>query len=102
MTSLVKIETAKDNYLRVELIAANLLSFEVAIFPGAEGYHKTLADVCKIAPIMIRLDMDLMEMFDDAARTQPKQEDLAAVKKFAVSHSFREVDLPFSAFDSIR
>lgn len=103
MSLLIKIEAVPEsNYLRVEMRAANELIFEIAILAGKDGHQKTLEDICAIAPVMMRLDMDLMEMYDDAGRTKPRQEDLIAVKKFAVSHSFGEVDLPFSAFDSIR
>jgi hypothetical protein len=103
MTVLFRIETTEDTKcLRCVLLAANEMSFEIAVLPGLDGYHKTLTDICHIAPIMIRLDADLMEMYDDAGRTQPRKEDLIEVKKFAMSHSFGEVNLPFSAFDSIR
>lgn len=103
MTTLLKIETTEDSrVLRVELVAATEMSFEIAVLSGKDGYQKTLQDICHIAPIMMRLDGDLMEMYDDAARTQPRKEDLIEVKKFAISHSFKEVLLPFSAFDSIR
>lgn len=103
MTMLFKVETAQEpKYLRVEINAATEMSFEIAILAGKDGHQKTLEDICAIVPVMMRLDSDLMEMYDDAGRTQPRKEDLIAVKKFAVSHSFGEVNLPFSAFDSLR
>ena len=41
-----------------------------------------------VVPYLARLDGDLMEVYDDAFRTQPKQVDLAKVKKFVEKKRF--------------
>jgi hypothetical protein len=69
----------KGDRLFVELAAASEMRFEVLI---QGDYDKLIADICQIAPVMMRYDVDMTEAFDDAFRTQPKAEDRRAISFF--------------------
>ncbi len=70
----------KDDRLFVELAAASDMRFEVLMAGG--DYDKLIADICQIAPVMMRYDVDMTEAFDDAFRTVPKAEDRHAINFF--------------------
>lgn len=68
----------QPDHLHVELAAATEMSFDLY----AGGEETAIDDICRVAPSMLRVDGDLMEMYDDAGRTQPHREDLELIKRF--------------------
>src|SRR5579859_6938809 len=75
------------DYMLAEMSSASLITFKVK-FDG-KTYIETIADICGVARHMMNLDSDLMEMYDDAGRTQPKQADILAVYRFLQKYKGR-------------
>lgn len=89
--TIFKIEGAQEpHWLHVEMSSASLIVFDLD-FTGLD-YHTVLTDICQVAPAMINLDADLMEMYDDAGRTQPKREDILTVRAFLLKYKGRVPD----------
>jgi hypothetical protein len=70
----------KPQTLHVTLVAATQMEFDVS-FAGKD-YEEVIKDICAVAPSMMSYDSDLMEAFDDAFRTQPKQLDKINIYRF--------------------
>lgn len=70
----------KPQTLHVTLVAATQMEFDIS-FAGRD-YEEIVKDVCEVAPSMMSYDADLMEAFDDAFRTQPKQVDKIKIYSF--------------------
>lgn len=84
--TIFSIERSPDG-LQVTILGATEITFTV----DTEGmdYDDVLTDICHVAPHMKRLDVDLMEAYDDAFRTQPKVEDRRAVGAFLHKYAGR-------------
>lgn len=67
--------------LGVELASATEMSFDLHLKPG-DDYDRAIADLCALAPVLLRLDIDLMESADDGGRTKPRRKDLLEVEAF--------------------
>lgn len=91
--------TDDPKFLRVELMAATEISFEVEVPKGQ--YTELFNRICNIAPVMARLDSDLMEAFDDAGRTQPQPYDISLVRNFAKTYNFRNVNCALPGFEEM-
>lgn len=80
--------------LHVTLVAATQMEFDVS-FAGRD-YADVIRDICDVAPSMMRYDSDLMEAFDDAFRTEPKQIDrikiYGFIKKYRGALSGLDID----------
>lgn len=70
----------KPQILHVTLVAATQMEFDIS-FAGKD-YEEVIRDICNVAPSLMSYDSDLMEAFDDAFRTQPKQLDKINIHKF--------------------
>jgi hypothetical protein len=73
-------DSEKPQLLHVTMVAANEMRFDIS-FAGKD-YQKVIQDICHVAPYMMSYDADLMEAFDDAFRTQPKQADKFVIANF--------------------
>lgn len=84
----------KPQTLHVTLIAATQIEFAVS-FAGKD-YEEVIRDICNVAPSLMSYDSDLMEAFDDAFRTQPKQIDKINIhifiKKYESALSGLDID----------
>jgi hypothetical protein len=87
---LLSIEQFASDYLYVEMTAATEMSFCVKIPP--QGANYLIKDICRIAPVFMRLDMDLMEAFDDAFRTKPSDRDINAIASWLKIRELKNVD----------
>jgi hypothetical protein len=104
---LLSIEQFDREYLYVEITAATEMSFCVKIPP--QGVNYLIKDLCRIAPIFRRLDMDLMEAFDDAFRIKPSDRDINTIAGWLMLHEVKNVDCgvidyikPFVDFEESR
>jgi hypothetical protein len=83
----VQIAQTGTDRLRVTIVAATEMSFDILTSGG--DYTTLIADLCRIAPVMMRYDIDCMEAGDDAGRTQPKPEDRRAINVFVRKYAGR-------------
>jgi hypothetical protein len=67
--------------VHVEIVAANKMTFDVLI-AGHQDYGTLIADICEIAPLMMRYDTDMAEAFDDGFRTEPQASDRHKINFF--------------------
>jgi hypothetical protein len=74
--------------LHVELAAATSMSFDV-LTDRTVDYAQLIADICEIAPIMMRYDTDMMEAADDGYRTEPQAADRRAINFFVRKYRAR-------------
>lgn len=98
--TICKIETTdKPFILHIEASAATLITFELN-FQDLD-YAACVADICKVLPHMMSLDSDLMEAYDDAFRTRPKQENIKEVKAFLIKYrnAIEDADRLAAEFD---
>jgi hypothetical protein len=95
----VEIGSCADGWLKVRIIAATEIYFEVNTQPS--GHHEILEKVCLIVPRMIRLDGDMMEAFDNGGRTKINKFDASVIQKFAESFQFRNVECTLPGFDKL-
>lgn len=86
---IVKISDSTDGWIKVELNSATEMSFEVLI---AKNYESVLRQILSVVPSILNLDADLMEAYDDAFRTKPKQSDISNVKQFLQANRLRNVN----------
>lgn len=73
--------------LLVTLASASEMSFEV-LLPAGCDYLQTITDICEVAPRIIRLDADLMEMHD-GANVRPQMADQVAIRQFVNTYRDR-------------
>ncbi|MGL5877149.1 MAG: hypothetical protein ACRC2V_05135 [Xenococcaceae cyanobacterium] len=66
------------------------MSFKVQIPPQGVAY--LVKDLCRIAPIFMRLDGDLMESFDNGCRTKPSDSDILTIKQWVQMRKLIDVD----------
>lgn len=87
--------------LRVEMVAATEMSFELELRP-ADDYDQTITDLCAIAPILMRLDADIMEMYDGADE-RPARADLLRVNAFVTKYRsrIRNANVAIGAFERL-
>lgn len=71
---IVQITHRGTDRVHVQLAAATEMCFDV-ITTGHDDYDTLIADICQIAPVMMRYDVDMAEAFDDAFRTEPKMQE---------------------------
>jgi hypothetical protein len=85
----------KPQTLHVTLVAATQMDFDVS-FAGRD-YEEVIKDICNIAPSMMSYDADLMEAYDDAFRTQPKQIDKINIHIFIDKYkgALSDLDIDF-------
>jgi hypothetical protein len=85
----------KAQTLHVTLVAATQMDFDIS-FAGKD-YEEVIKDICAVAPSMMSYDADLMEAFDDAFRTQPKQEDKVNIYRFVKKYddALSNLDIDF-------
>lgn len=95
---LVEIQNMSDGFYSVKIWAATEIYFEVS----SKDYDNTLKQICRVIPHMIKLDGDLMEMMDDAGRTQLNQNDINVVRHFATMFSFRNVSCALPGFERMQ
>ena len=86
--NIVTIALAGAGVIRVTLAAANELVFDVACRPEHD-YDQTIADICRIAPTLMRYDAELAEAFDDGGRTQPNGLALKRIRMFTTAYRDR-------------
>ena len=76
-----------DDWIHVECAAATEMWFDLR-WTDLDMYV-VLKDLCGIIPVMMQLDSDLMEMYDDAGRTQPNPNDRQAWRTFLMIYGQR-------------
>ncbi len=83
----------------VHINSANQIIFSVNL-KGLEidAEEKAIANCCRIAPKISRLDSTVAQAWDDAFRTQPKTSDLIAVKHFIKNYPETSESLSFLLF----
>jgi hypothetical protein len=96
----VEIGHCPDGWLKVRILAATEIYFEVNTQPS--GHHEMLEKVCLIAPKMVRLDGDMMESFDNGGRTKINRVDASVIQKFSEVFEFRNVQCALPGFDKLR
>jgi hypothetical protein len=89
----------KPQTLHVTLVAATQMEFDIS-FAGRD-YEEVIKDILNVAPSMMSYDSDLMEAFDDAFRTQPKQIDKINIYRFIKKYNdvLTGVDIDFLETD---
>ena len=90
MTILLSIARNESDYLFVKMNSATRMSFSVKIPP--QGANYLVKDLCRIAPIFRRLDMALMEAFDNAFKTKPSDSDINTIKRWVQMRELKDVD----------
>jgi hypothetical protein len=85
----------KPQTLHVTLVAATQMEFSIS--HAGKDYEEVIKDICAVAPSMMSYDSDLMEAFDDAFRTQPKQLDKINIYKFIKKYddALSDLDIDF-------
>lgn len=96
--NLIEIGTCSDGWLKLRVVAATINYFEVDAQPN--GFKKTLEILCRAAPIISRLDEDLMEALD-GGKSRIRDADIIFVRAFSQQLNFREVDCALPGFDRL-
>lgn len=95
MRKICSVESVGEGWIKVQICSATEISFELKFIDVQKGFEKLFL----IIPIMMRLDADLMECYDNAARSKPSPLDINAVKQFANLYEFRDVDCALPGFE---
>ena len=95
---ILKITHRGVDRLHVELAAANEMRFDILV--SASSYDQVLADICAVAPVLLRYDVDLAESYDSGLRTQPKMQDRHAINGFVRKYAgrIRDANIGFGEF----
>ena len=72
--------------------AADQYVLDIERLPS-QDYDDFIGDLCRIGPILMRLDADLAAAYDDAFRTKPNPADEKAVQEFRQRHKGRITDI---------
>lgn len=85
----------KPQTLHVELVAATQMEFDISF--ARKDFSQVILDICRVAPAMMSYDSDLMEAFDDAFRTHPKQIDKTQIAIFLKTYrgAMSNIDIDF-------
>ncbi|MFB2919444.1 MULTISPECIES: hypothetical protein [Aerosakkonema] len=97
--NLISISQPNIGWLFVEFSAATENYFEVRIPKNPKV--DIIKEFLGVLPHMMQIDMDLMESFDDAGRTEINKESYKAVKDFIARHKFRNVNSALPEFDKL-
>lgn len=99
---LITISIVSDpSRMRVELVAASEMSFEIRLDPSLK-YDKVITDVCRVAPAMLQYDEALMELHDSLHSPPPRIQQgwLHAIHDFVLRYRAHllNVMVPFEQF----
>ena len=85
-------DTDKPRAVRMTFAAADQYVVDIERLPS-QDYGDFIADLCRMGPILMRLDADLAEAYDDAFRTKPNPADETAAYEFRLRYSGRITDI---------
>ena len=80
--TIFRLESGKEpKVIRMTFAAAEQYVLDIERLPS-QDYDQFVAGLCHMGPILMRLDADLAEAYDDAFRTKPNPADEKAVQEF--------------------
>ena len=84
--------TDKPRVVRMTFAAADQYVLDIERLPS-QDYDDFIADLCRMGPILMRLDTDLAEAYDNAFRTKPNPSDEKAMREFRQRYKGQITDI---------